>query len=119
MTCICSYPNCNTVFFKLMLQLLYSSESKTINTNIQSCTCCNKVSIISYFENRDFEEAIRERLFKSDGRGLDLPALNIQRGRDHGLAPYTKYKHICQQPFVGLPDHDEDSRRILMDLYHG
>ncbi|XP_052683202.1 peroxidasin-like [Crassostrea angulata] len=69
--------------------------------------------------DRDFEEAIRERLFKSDGRGLDLPALNIQRGRDHGLAPYTKYKHICQQPFVGLPDHDEDSRRILMDLYHG
>lgn len=85
----------------------------------KSRTNCNKESIISYSEHRDFEEAIRERLFKSDGRGLDLPALNIQRGRDHGLAPYTKYKHICHQPSVGLPDHDDDSRRILMDLYNG
>ena len=34
-----------------------------------------------------FSDTVREHLF-SDGnmtQGMDLPALNIQRGRDHGL----------------------------------
>ncbi|XP_062596434.1 thyroid peroxidase-like [Saccostrea cucullata] len=66
-----------------------------------------------------FEEGIRERLFKTGDKGLDLPALNIQRGRDHGLAPYVKYKERCKQGYEGLPDHEDERRNKLMEIYGG
>ena len=47
--------------------------------------------------DNSFVKDLRDHLFESrPGRGgLDLVAVNIQRGRDHGLPGYNKYKEIC------------------------
>ena len=45
--------------------------------------------------DRFISSAVRSNLFRNvdpHGLGMDLAARNIQRGRDHGLAPFATYR---------------------------
>jgi len=85
--------------------------------------------------DNSFVEDLRNHLFESSaGRGgLDLVAVNIQRGRDHGLPGYNKYREICTgsraREWSDLrksmePRHIEELKRVYrnvddIDLYVG
>jgi hypothetical protein len=51
---------------------------------------------ISSKSDRFFTPTVRDRLFETKpGNGFDLNALNIQRGRDHGIPGYNS---MCVGP---------------------
>ncbi|XP_071158667.1 salivary peroxidase/catechol oxidase-like isoform X2 [Mytilus edulis] len=76
--------------------------------------------------DRFFVKEIRDLLFLKNGKSSDLPAINIQRGRDHGLPSYNAFREHCGLSTVshwnpnadeGLEDHRWSVTRILKDLY--
>lgn len=78
--------------------------------------------------DRFFSTEITEKLFQQDkpkvGKpcGLDLVSLNIQRGRDHGLPSYPKWRRHCKLSPVDTWEEmesavDMDSLRRMKNIY--
>ena len=54
------------------------------------------IAFISLTVDNHFVESIVNHLFTDGNLGIDLIALNTQRGRDHGLPGYTQYRKACE-----------------------
>ncbi|XP_063154833.1 myeloperoxidase [Candoia aspera] len=58
-------------------------------------------------------EALRDRLFQQVARiGLDLPALNMQRGREHGLPGYNAWRRFCG---LSEPRNEAELAQVLQN----
>lgn len=73
---------------------------------------------------QNLNSELTEQLFySSHAVALDLAAINIQRGRDHAIPPYTKWRQFCNMTEVNNFDDlaqdisDKDVRDKLQELY--
>ena len=67
-------------------------DNLTLETFVRGLTTQKSQSL-----DTAFSEEVVGHLFEQDneGFGMDLVALNIQRGRDHGLPPYMDWRELC------------------------
>ncbi|XP_053223101.1 eosinophil peroxidase-like [Podarcis raffonei] len=59
-------------------------------------------------------DALRDKLFEQirNGSGLDLPSLNMQRGRDHGLPGYNAWRQFCG---LSQPQNENELAAVIQN----
>ena len=78
-----------------------------------------------------FVDDVLDHLFESGDNvgfgGMDLVALNVQRGRDHGLPGYNVYREVCRsltnlkkaKDWTDLLEHEIPPHKVerLQEIY--
>ena len=91
----------NKKYNAMSLQDAFRNRNFILSSGIES-TMFGLVKNFTRAVDDSFAFALSRRLFVDLGKNvhLDLLALNIQRGRDHGLNGYTEYRRGCRLPEV-------------------
>ncbi|XP_033758659.1 chorion peroxidase-like [Pecten maximus] len=102
----------HTTFLKP--ELAYSGGVNSIMTGLYNSP--------SHKTDQHLTHEVTRHLFQTAPKnGLDLAALNIQRGRDHGIFDYNTWRVACNlglaQNFDGLDFHSDDMKNLLKKVY--
>jgi len=78
------------------------NDIRSINQRGIEPTVLGLVGNLSNIVDTDFAEGLARKLFLRPGESghVDLTALNIQRGRDHGLPTYGRWRSFCRLPAI-------------------